>query len=195
MKFFNKEKMKLAKLLATAVLMVAGVAQAQTQGFVRFEYYDEENVNTAATNKAYAVVPGVVIDKTWELSAQFRASQAEWGNGSLTNGVEARVARLFTVGELKPYVGLRLGQAIKAAEDFSHYSVVVGTKFPIAGALSGDVGYRYKNAFSTTGQETNRPHLGLNYALTKNDSVGVRFARSFGDEEKEQWRMTYTRSF
>jgi len=38
-------------------------------------------------------------------------------------------------------------------------------------------------------------HLGLNYALTKNDSVGVRFARSYGDEEKEQWRATYTRNF
>ena len=188
--------MKLAKLLAVAVLMVAGVAQAQTQGFVRFEYYDEENVSTAATNKAYSVVPGVVIDKTWELSAQFRTSQAEWGNGALTNGVEARVARLFTVGTLKPYVGLRVGQAIKAAEDFSHYSVVLGTKFPIAGALTGDIGYRYRNAFeSGYSYQTNRPHLGLNYALTKNDSVGVRFARSYGDEEKEQWRATYTRNF
>lgn len=188
--------MKLVKLLAVAALMVAGVAQAESKGFVRFEYYDEEKVSTGDKNMAYAVVPGVVIDKTWELSAQFRASQAELGNGSITNGVEARVARLFTVGSLKPYVGLRVGQAIKSTEDFSHYSVVLGTRFPITGALTGDVGYRYRNAFeSGHAYQTSRPHLGLNYALTSNDSVGVRYARSYGDDEKNQWRVTYTRSF
>lgn len=188
--------MKLAKLLAVAALMVAGVAHAESKGFVRFEYYDEEKVSTGAKNMAYAVVPGVVIDKTWELSAQFRTSQAEVGNGSITNGVEARVTRLFSLGDVTPYVSLRVGQAIKSTEDFSQYNVVLGAKFPITGALSGDAGVRYRNAFeSGHDYQTTRPHFGLNYALTKNDSVGVRFARSYGDDEKEQWRVTYTRSF
>ena len=188
--------MKLTKLLAVAALMVAGVAQADTKGFVRSEYYDEHNRSTGADNVGYAVVPGVVIDKTWELSAQIRSSQAEIGNGSITNGVEARVARLFDMGTLKPYVGVRVGQAIKSDESFSHYSLVLGTKFPIAGALSGDVGYRYRNAFeSGHSYQTNRPHVGVNYAVTAQDSVGVRYARSYGDDEKNQWRVTYTRSF
>lgn len=188
--------MKLVKLLAVAAVMVAGVAQAETKGFVRYEIYNEENVNTKATNQAYAVVPGVVIDKTWELSAQFRSAQPEFGNGAITNGIEARVTRLFSLGSLTPYVSLRAGQVMKATEDFSQYNVVLGTKFPVMGALSGDVSVRYRNAFeSGHGYQTTRPALGLNYALTKQDSVGVRFARSYGDEEKEQWRMTYTRSF
>jgi len=188
--------MQLAKILAVATLMIAGLAQAETKGFVRYELYSEENVATKADNIAYGVVPGVVIDKTWELSAQFRTSQAEVGNGSITNGVEARVTRLFSVGSLTPYISLRAGQIIKSAEDFSQYNVVLGTKFPLMGALSGDFSVRYRNAFeSGHDYQTTRPALGLNYALTKQDSVGVRYARSYGDDEKNQWRMTYTRSF
>ena len=102
--------MKVAKILAMAVLMVAGVAQADTKGFVRSEYYDEHSRSTGADNVAYAVVPGVVIDKTWELSAQIRSSQTEIGNGSITNGVEARVARLLDIAIA---MHLNLGTAIK----------------------------------------------------------------------------------
>lgn len=188
--------MKLAKLLAVAALMVAGLAQAETTGFVRFEYYDEEKVDTGVKNMAYAISPGVVIDKTWELSANFRSSQAELGNGSITNSPEARVTRLFQAGVLNPYVSLRVGQVIKSSEDFSQYNVVVGTKFPVSGALSGDVGMRYRNAFESGHDfQTTRAHLGLNYKLTAADAVGVRYARSYGDDEKNQWRVSYTRSF
>lgn len=188
--------MKLAKLLVVAALMVSGLAQADTKGYVRFEYYDEENVNTKADNMAYAVVPGVVVDKKWDFSAQFRSVQPELGNGVISNSIEARVTRLFEVGSLKPYLSLRTGQIIKADETFAQYNVVAGTRFPIVGALVGDVGVRYRNAYETGHDfQTTRPHFGLLYGLTKQDVVGVRFARSYGDTEVNQWRMTYQRNF
>ena len=187
--------MKLIKLLAVAALMVTGVAQAETKGYVRFEYYNDENVQTDAKNLAYAVVPGMTVDKTWDFSAQFRTSQAELGSGAITNGVEARITRLFDMGTLKPYISLRTGQIIKSADTFAQYNVIVGTRFPIAGALSGDVGVRYRNAYSEDNYQTARPHFGLNYAVTPKDSIGVRFARSYGDTETNQWRITYTKSF
>lgn len=187
--------MKQLKALLLTACLFAGAAQAETKGYVRFEYYDEENVQTEAKNLAYAVVPGMTVDKTWDFSAQFRTSQAELGSGAITNGVEARITRLFDMGTLKPYISLRTGQIVKSAETFSQYNVIVGTRFPIAGALSGDVGVRYRNAYTEDNYQTTRPHFGLNYALTPKDSVGVRFARSYGDTETNQWRMTYTKSF
>jgi hypothetical protein len=188
--------MKLFKLLLAATFLVSGLANAQSKGYVRFEYYDEENVVTKAENMAYAVVPGIVIDKKWDFSAQFRSVQPEFGNGALSNSVEARVTRLFEVGSLKPYVSLRTGSIIKANEDFMQYNVVAGTRFPIAGALVGDVGVRYRNAYDTSHNfQTTRPHFGLLYGLTKQDIVGVRFARSYGDSEVNQWRVTYQRNF
>jgi hypothetical protein len=184
------------KFLLLFALLIAGAAHADTKGYVRFEYYDEENVNTNAKNYAYALVPGMIVDKTWDLSVQMRTSQAELGDGAITNGLEARVTRLFEVGTFKPYISLRTGQIVKSDETFAQYNVVLGTRFPIAGALSGDVGVRYRNAYDTANNfQTTRPHAGLNYAVTPKDSVGVRYARSYGDTETNQWRMTYTRSF
>jgi hypothetical protein len=43
--------------------------------------------------------------------------------------------------------------------------------------------------------ETTRAHATVAYALTKQDSVAVRFSRSYGDEEKDAWRLSYTRGF
>lgn len=184
------------KFLLLFALLITGAAHAETKGYVRFEYYDEENVNTSAKNYAYAIVPGMTVDKTWDFSVQMRTSQAELGSGSITNGLEARVTRLFEVGVLKPYISLRTGQIVKSNDTFAQYNVVLGTRFPIAGALSGDVGVRYRNAYDTANDfQTTRPHFGLNYAVTPKDSVGVRYARSYGDTETNQWRVTYTRSF
>lgn len=183
------------KFVLLLTLLMAGAAYADTKGYVRFEYYDEENVATKAENLAYAVVPGMTVDKTWDFSLQMRASQAEIGNGAITNGLELRLTRLFEVGTLKPYISLRTGQIIRSATSFSQYNVMVGTRFPIAGSLTGDVGVRYRDAYSEDNFQTTRPHFGLNYAVTPKDSVGVRFARSYGDTEVNQWRVSYTKSF
>lgn len=183
------------KLLLALTFLMAGVAQADTKGYVRFEYYDEENVKTKADNLAYAVVPGMTVDKTWDFSVQMRTSQAEIGSGAITNGLEARLTRLFEVGTLKPYISLRTGQIIRSNTSFSQYNVMLGTRFPISGSLSGDVGVRYRDAYSENNFQTTRPHFGLNYAITPKDSVGVRYARSFGDSEVDQWRVSYTKSF
>ena len=129
---------------------------------------------------------------------KLETSQAEVGNGSISEGVEVRVRKSLEVGVLKPYVGLRLGEKIASSSHFSHYAVDAGTKFPLVGALTGDVGYRYRNAFDTANQyESNRYHVAMAYALTKQDSVALRYSQAYGDaaEEKNSWRLTYSRSF
>jgi hypothetical protein len=66
------------------------------------------------------------------------------------------------------------------------------------GALSGDVGVRYRNSFDTAyAMQSTRPHVIVAYALTKQDSVAVRYSQAYGDvsEEKNAWRFSYTRSF
>ena len=64
--------------------------------------------------------------------------------------------------------------------------------------FTGDVGGRYRNAIDSgtnSTYETRRAHATVGYALTKKDAVAVRFSRSYGDEEKDAWRLSYTRSF
>jgi opacity protein-like surface antigen len=189
--------MKLVKILAITALLVAGAAQAQNKGYASVEYYDEHNRVTDKDNIKGAVVVGLKTPDNMDYSLKMESSQAELGNGTISTGVETRVRRTFpnAIGSLTPWVGVRLGESIKSSTHFSYYALEGGLKFPIAGALSGDVGYRYKDAFSTDAQRTDRVFALVSYAVTKQDSVGVRFSRSYGDEEKDAWRLSYTRSF
>lgn len=189
--------MKLAKILAVTVLLVAGAAQAQNKGYASLEYYDEHNRVTDADNIAGAVVVGMKTANNWDYSLKASGSQAELGNGSISTGVETRIRKSFpnAIGIFTPWAGVRLGESIKSTTHFNYYAVEGGVKFPLIGALSGDVGYRYKNAFNTDNQQTDRVYALVSYAVTKQDSVALRFSRSYGDEEKDALRLSYTRSF
>ena len=57
------------------------------------------------------------------------------------------------------------------------------------------MGYRYRDAFTHDNFRTDRYYALVSYSITKQDSVGLRFTRSFKDEEKDAWRLSYTRSF
>ena len=189
--------MKVSKILAVSALLVAGVAHAG--GYATVEYYDEHNRVTNADSVKGAVVAGVKVDGGMDYSVKLESSQAEIGNGSISTGVELRAKKSFdAVAGLTPYLGARLGEKITSSEHFSHYAVDYGVKFPIVGALSGDVGARYRNAFATGHEfQSNRGHVILAYALTDKDSVAVRYSRAYGDdsEAKNSVRLSYTRSF
>ena len=188
--------MKFKSILATTMLAISGVAAAG--GYVDLQYYQEENRNTHSENIKHAVTVGNKVDGGWDYSLKLETSQTELGNGSIGEGVEVRLRKSFAVGVLKPYVGLRLGEKISSSSHFSHYAVDAGTKFPLVGALTGDIGYRYRNALQTeNAYESNRYHAAVSYALTKNDSVAIRYSQAYGDtsEEKDSWRLTYSHSF
>ncbi len=188
--------MKLAKILAVTTLLVTGVANAG--GYADIQYYQEENRNTNKENIKHAITVGNKTDGGWDYSFKLETSQTEVGNGSIGEGVEVRVRKGFALASLKPYVGVRLGEKIGSSAHFRHYALDAGTKFPLIGSLTGDVGYRYRNAFDTVNDyQSNRGHVALAYAITKQDSVAVRYSQSYGttSEEKNSWRFTYSRQF
>lgn len=193
--------MKLTKILAVAALMVAGVAHAG--GYTEFQLYDEENRNTKADNIKFGVVVGNRTADKWDYSLKMETSQAELGSGSIGQGIEGRVRKGFSTSVMgitvSPYIGVRLGEKISSSENFSYYAVDTGVKFPlVSNWLTGDVGYRYRNAFSSAQDfDSHRGHVAVAYAITKNDSISVRYSQSFGavSEEKNSWRLAYSHSF
>jgi opacity protein-like surface antigen len=189
--------MKAVKLAVLALALMAGAVHAQSKGYASVEYYDEHNRATDSDNIAGAVVVGIKTPDNWDYSLKASGSQAELGNGTISSAIETRIRKNFpkALGVFSPWVGIRLGESIKSTEHFSYYAAEGGVKFPIAGALSGDVGYRYRDAFNHDVFRTDRYYALVNYAITKQDSVGLRFTRSYGDEEKDAWRLSYTRSF
>jgi len=189
--------MQIVKLAVLALVLLAGAAQAQLKGYASVEYTDEHNRVTDTDNIKGAVVAGVKTASNWDYSLKMESSQAELGNGAISSGVETRIRKAFpnAIGIFTPWAGIRLGQSIKSTTHFGYYAAEGGLKFPLVGALSGDVGYRFKDAFNKDLQQTDRYYALVNYAVTKQDTVGIRFARSYGDEEKDAWRLHYSRSF
>ena len=183
--------MKFTKAIAAALLMAA-TSTAFAAGYATYEYSEEENRATSASNIANGVVVGIKAAEGWDYSLKANTSQTALGSGSISSGLEVRARK--SLGMF--YLGGRLGERITSSTHFSTYAIDAGVKFPLAAGFTGDVGGRYRNAFeSGKAYETTRAHATVAYALTKQDSVAVRFSRSYGDEEKDAWRLSYTRGF
>ncbi len=181
--------MKFLKTLFVGILLVSGSVFAQ--GYASLEVSEETKRSTSATN----IKEGLVVGSKsggFDYSIKMENSQTEFGSGSITQGLEARVKKSF--GPV--YVGGRLGERVSSSGHFSHYAVDLGAKIPLVGSLYTDVGGRYRNAFDTANSyETKRAHAAVGYALTKKDAIAARWSRTWGDEEKDAWRLQYTRSF
>jgi len=178
---------KLSLFLATLVIGTSAMAQ----GYGSLEYSDETNRSTSASNIKEAIVVGTKSGGM-DYSIKMENSQTSFGSGSISQGLEVRAKKSFGAF----YLGGRLGEKVSSSTHFSHYAVDAGVKFPLVAGFTGDVGARYRNAFDTANDyQTTRVHTAVGYALTKQDAVAVRWSRSYGDEEKDAWRLQYTRSF
>ena len=178
---------KISFILASLVIS----ASAMAQGYASLEYYDETNRATDAKNIKEAIVVGSKVGST-DYSLKMENSQTAFGSGSISQGAEVRVKESFGAF----YLGGRLGEKVSSTTHFSHYAVDAGVKVPLVAGLTGDVGVRYRNAFETSNNyQTTRVHTAVGYDLTKQDKIAVRWSRSYGDEEKDAWRLQYTRSF
>lgn len=181
--------MKLVKAVLVVGLMAVGSAMAG--GYSSLEYSNETNRATNADNIKEAVVVGIK-EGAMDYSLKMENSQTEFGSGSISQGMEVRIRRSFDMF----YLGGRLGEKATSSTHFSHYAIDAGVKIPLGAGFTGDLGYRYRDAFDTSNNyTTQRAHLAVGYELTKQDAVAVRWSRSWGDEEKDAVRLQYTRRF
>jgi long-subunit fatty acid transport protein len=63
--------------------------------------------------------------------------------------------------------------------------------------LTAKVGYRFRNGFGNNGNldTTHTVRAGVSYAITKNDSIGIRFDQVRGDSFNHSYNLAYTHSF
>lgn len=112
--------------------------------------------------------------------------------------VQGKVSYDIATGTLlTPYVAVAVGQKNKSTVDFSYWVGEVGAK-----AQFGDIGLRYgwrqRTAFdnnATNSYDTKENTIAVTYAMTKLDTVGVRFARERGTSDYNTTGLFYTRSF
>lgn len=180
------------KLIAIGALVAATSAMADS---VTAEY-QAVDVKGGAEQGLFLVGYKHEINKTFAVDASMSNTITE-GTNAVGARYEAGVTGTYDlVGPVKFYTRGAIGEKTASGAQFTYYVIEPGVQFPIAGALSGKVGWRWRSATDTArGDQTHTTRVGLNYALTKVDSIGVRYDRMRGDADQNAVAVNYTRSF
>lgn len=183
------------KFLLASLLAAFAAAAHAGNWYGAVEGETSENRVTNADSLGTGVILGYK-DGSWQYSAKLSTSQAEWGQGSITNSYEGRVKKSFELGFVKPYLQGRLGDRVSSTSDFAYYAVDAGVVVPVYKKFDVDFSYRYRNAFNTNNNfQTDRYGIEGKLKITDKDTIGLRYAQSYGDSETNSWRLQYARSF
>lgn len=154
-----------------------------------------QHVNNAgaAAQQTYALGIKKELGGRFAGDVAFINTQTE-GTGVLTTRLEAG---LTAAGPMGLYVRAATGQKYSNTTDFAYYSIEPGVAVPVGYGLTAKVGYRWRSAFdsSASGDQTHTARYSLAYALSKNDTVAVKYDRVNGDNNQKNVAVAYTRGF
>jgi opacity protein-like surface antigen len=182
------------KVLVTAALVaVTGLASAAS---VTIEGQVQQGHRGARDSDNYALSVKESINKTFAADLGFTAYQQD-GTKALSDRLEAGVTGTMPVGPVSAYTRVALGEKFSNGANFGYYSVEPGVVYNFTDKLSGKVGYRFRNGFGNNGNldTTHTARIGVSYAVTKQDTVGVRYDQTRGDSFNHSVNFAYTRSF
>jgi len=116
---------------------------------------------------------------------------------ALSTRLEAGLTAQNTYGIIIPYTRVAVGEKYTNTTTFTYYSIEPGVKVPFGKTgVTGQVGYRFRNAVYTTNNDTSRTwRAGVSYAMTKVDSIGLRYDNVRGDQNQNIVAVSYTRGF
>jgi opacity protein-like surface antigen len=182
------------KILAS--LLMATVAFSASAGSASIEYHSWKNQDTNAYTDGIVVTVREKLSNSLTGDLVFSGFQARANNaiGSrLETGLTAPIAKLGPVNvTLRGAVGMRYTNTA----DSSYYSIQPTMSYRVTDKVTTSLGYRFRDSFdSAVADQTRSVRVGAAYALTKVDSVGVRFDRVRGDSNINLLAVTYSRQF
>jgi opacity protein-like surface antigen len=183
------------KILAILAMAISGSVYAAS---ATVEYQDQTGVNGTANSSLYLLSVSENINKNFSAAVTTNFS-AKDSNGAIGNSrLEGSVTGKTTIGLFSPYMRLGVGQKFTSTTNYSYYSVEPGVTAPLGNTgLTARLGYRYRTAFDSTANAdtTNTWRLGMSYAVTKQDTVGIRYDQIRGDSNQNNVAFNYTRNF
>lgn len=178
------------KIFAIMAMAISGAAFAADSFTVEGQHVNNAG---AAAQQTYALGIKKELGGRFAGDVAFINTQTE-GTGVLTTRLEAG---LTTSGPMGLYVRTAAGQKYSNTTDFAYYSIEPGVAVPVGYGLTAKVGYRWRSAFdsSASGDQTHTARYSLAYALSKNDTVAVKYDRVNGDNNQKNVAVAYTRGF
>jgi hypothetical protein len=179
------------KIFAILALAITGTAFAADSFTV-----EGQHINNAGAAAQQQYVLGVKKEfGGFAGDLAFSNAQTE-GTNALSTRLEAGAT---VAGPIGLYARAAVGQKYSNTTDFTYYSVEPGIAAAVPGVagLTAKFGYRFRSAFDSTqnNDQTHTARYSLAYALSKNDTVGVRYDRVNGDNNQKIVAVAYTRGF
>ena len=179
------------KILAIVALAATGLAYADSFSL------EGQHIDNVGSNAQTQYVLGVKKDLTSMFAADVSFANAQTDNtNALSTRLEVGVTGTMPVGPVNLYTRAATGEKYTNTANFGYYSVEPGVAVPF-GALTAKVGYRYRSAYDAdvNNDQTHTMRYSLSYALSRVDTIGVRYDRVKGDNDQKITAVTYTRSF
>jgi hypothetical protein len=170
---------------------------ASTSTFADSATVEYQNVNTLGGLDSKAVALAVKHDFNNVFAGDVQISNTQTNQ---TNALSTRLETGLTgvvplTNTVKGYVRSAVGQKFTNTVASGYYSIEPGVSMPV-GPVTAKVGVRFRQATSDTVADTTRTvRAGLTYALTKQDSVTLRFDRVRGDNTQNITALAYSHSF
>jgi len=102
----------------------------------------------------------------------------------------------FNTGRLSLGVRGAVGvKSVSGQDRVEYYSLEPGANFKLTSDLTARVAYRFRDAFSDSGDRSDTMRYGLSYAVTKKDTIGVIYDVVRKDGAEKTYNFSYTRSF
>ena len=179
------------KILAIVALAATGLAYADSVSL------EGQHINNVGASAQTQYVLGVKKDLTSMFAADVSFANAQTdGTNALSTRLEAGLTGTMPVGPVNVYTRAATGEKYTNTTSFGYYSIEPGVAVPF-GALTAKVGYRYRSAYDSdvNNDQTHTMRYSLSYALSRVDTIGVRYDRVKGDNDQKITAVTYTRSF
>jgi len=192
---YIKKGIKMKKILAILSIAISSSVYAASS---TVEYQDQTGVKGTTNSSLYLLSVSENINKNFSGAITMNYG-AKDSNGAISSSrIEGSLTGKTTVGVFSPYVRLGVGEKFTTTTNYSYYSVEPGVTAPLGNTgLTARIGYRYRTAFDSTANAdtTNTKRVGLSYAVTKQDTIGVRYDQIRGDTNQNNVAFNYTRNF
>ena len=183
--------------IATILAMTAFGASAAS---VTAEYQNADSVNGSANQQGYNLSVRGNVSKAVTVDAGIQTRSNDSTGGINSTRLEAGLTGSASLAPSLPfavYTRVASGQKFTTTTNYAYYSVEPGVTVPFGSSgLTARVGWRYRAAYDTANaDETKTWRAGLSYAVTKQDTIGVRYDRMRGDTNQNVVAVNYTRGF
>jgi hypothetical protein len=185
------------KKIAIATLVLAAFGANAADSFT----VEGQHINNNGAAAQSQAVLGIKKDINSMFAGDLAFSNAQTeGTNALSTRLEAGVTGTIPlVSGINGYTRVALGQKYTNTTNFTYYSIEPGVTAAVPGVagLTAKVGYRWRSAddAGAYNDQTHTMRYTLSYALTKVDSIGVRYDRVKGDNDQKIWAVAYTRGF